>query len=452
MKKPLLWLLVMLLTVSMIATFSLVGCKEEAAPAEEEVVEEVAEEAVAPAEEEAVAKEPVTLTLMVNQDWIAKPYMKAAWDNYEEATGNTLEFVVVPIDSGEEFMMTKFATGDIPDIFMHFGGYQLTPYDPEKNFVDFSDEEWVDDILSYVKDQATFNGKVYGLPLWEASISGMLYNKDIFTDLNIAVPTTQTEFEAVCETIKDTDDITPIYLAFKDVWPLLYQFAVDTMVVDTDTLDKLNSNQITYADIPEFTDMLEWYKKMADNGYLGDNFTTNAWDGTPQAMGEGGYAMMYCWDTWIPSDLEPKYPGISDKIGLMPAFLGTPEQGTYEGPNVCLTFVNKNSENVDAAIEFVNFLAEPDNINIAFEGYATAPVFKSETSNIPTPQFVESEDSINKVGNASIAWPKIIGFTQVEAAKYIQDLMIGNKTIEQCIEAMDQDRIENARAQQIPGF
>ena len=46
MKKPLLWLLIMLLTVSMIATFSLVGCKkkaaEEAAPEEEvaEVVEE----------------------------------------------------------------------------------------------------------------------------------------------------------------------------------------------------------------------------------------------------------------------------------------------------------------------------------------------------------------------------------------------------------------------------
>jgi len=451
MKKSLLWLLIMLLTVSMIATFSLVGCKEEAAPAEEEVVEEVAEEAVAPAEEEAAAKEPVTLTIMANQDWVAKPYMKKAWENYEKATGNKLEFVVVPIDSGEQFMMTKFATGDIPDIFMHFGGYGLTPYSPEKNFVDFSDEEWVNDIKSYVKDQTIFNGKVYGLPLWEASISGMIYNKEIFAELGIAVPTTQAEFEATCETIKNAD-ITPIYLAFKDVWPLLYQFAVDTMVVNKDTLDKLNSNQIKYADIPEFTDMIKWYKKIADIGYLGDKFTTNTWDGAPQALGEGGYAMMYVWDAWVSSDLEPKYPGISDKFGLCPAFLGTPEQGTYEGPNVCLTFVNKNSEKVDEAIEFVNFLAKPENINIAFEGYATAPVFNSETSNIPTKQFIESKESIDKVGNSSIAWPRIIGFTQVEAAKYIQDLMIGNKTVEQCIEAMDQDRIENARAQQIPGF
>ena len=48
MKKTLLWLVVVLVSFSMVASFSLTGCKEEkavaaeeeAAPAEEEVVEE----------------------------------------------------------------------------------------------------------------------------------------------------------------------------------------------------------------------------------------------------------------------------------------------------------------------------------------------------------------------------------------------------------------------------
>ena len=45
MKKSLLWLLIVLLAVFMVATFSLAGCKEEeAAPAEEETVEEAAPE------------------------------------------------------------------------------------------------------------------------------------------------------------------------------------------------------------------------------------------------------------------------------------------------------------------------------------------------------------------------------------------------------------------------
>jgi len=62
MKKSLLWLVVLVVTVSMVATFSLNGCKKEAAPAEEEVTkeaapaeEEVTEEA-APAEEEVAVK------------------------------------------------------------------------------------------------------------------------------------------------------------------------------------------------------------------------------------------------------------------------------------------------------------------------------------------------------------------------------------------------------------
>jgi len=58
MKKSLLWLVVLVISVSMIATFSLSGCKKEVAPAEEEAVEEAApaEEEAAPAEEEVPAK------------------------------------------------------------------------------------------------------------------------------------------------------------------------------------------------------------------------------------------------------------------------------------------------------------------------------------------------------------------------------------------------------------
>lgn len=290
----------------------------------------------------APAKKSVTLSILANQDWVTKPYMKAIWANYEAESGNKLDIQAVPTDSGEQVMSTKFATGDIPDIFMHFGGYGITPYSPDKNFVDYSSAPWVNDVEPYVLDQAKYNGKVYGVPFWEASISGVLYNKDIFSKLNIAVPKTQSEFQAACDKIK-ASGTTPIYMAFKDVWPLFYQFSVDTMVKDSSVLGKLNSNKLKYADILEFSTMLNWYKTMATKGYLGNMYTTNTWDGAAAALGTGKYAMIYCWDSWTSSDLEPKYPGFSSKIGIMPAFLGAPDQGTYEGPNVCNTFVNKNS-------------------------------------------------------------------------------------------------------------
>ena len=397
------------------------------------------------------AAKKVTLTVMANQDWVTKPYMKAAWKAYEEATGNKLDIQAVPIDSGETVMKTKFATGEITDIFMHFGGYGLTPYRPDKNFVDFSRASWVRNIYDFVLPQAKYNGKVYGIPFWEASISGMIYNKEILDKLGLSVPKTSDEFIAVCEKIKAAG-ITPIYLAFKDVWPLLYQFAMDSIVKDPKVLEKLNTNQIKYADIKEFNDMLKWYKMLADKKYLGERFSANTWDGGPAAMGEGKYAMMYVWDSWVSSDLEPKYPNISKKFGMLPAFLGVNKEGNYEGPNVCVTFVNKNSKNVKEATNFVSFLAKAATINLAFKDYGTAPVFKNETSNKLTDQYLDAKDSILKLTLPSTAWPSLIGFTQVEGAKPIQDLMLGTFTVEQAAKAIDDERIKIAKAQQIPGF
>lgn len=398
-----------------------------------------------------VNKKPVTITLMGNQGDASRPYMQAAIAHYEETTGNKVDVQGVPGDSAEQVMLTKFATGDIPDVLMHFGGHSLTPYNVEENFHDFSDAPWVEDVLPYVKDQTIFKGKVYGLPHWEASVSGILYNKEIFEELGIEVPKTQTEFMEVCEEIKQAG-ITPIYHAFKDVWPFLYQLSMDPLVSDQEVLDKLNSNEIKYADIPEMRQMVEWHKEITDKGYIGDKFTTNTWDYAPEALGSGEYAMMIGWDTWLYTDLDKTYPGEGDKFGIMPVFMDTIEVGTFEGPNVSLLLANKNSENSEAAIEFVNFLGSPENYNVAFDGINTNPVFKGQTTNISTPQYAEAEEWIDEVGHPSIAWANIIGFTQNEGAKCLQDVMLGSKTVDEGLAAMDEDRMKIAKSQQIPGF
>ncbi len=393
----------------------------------------------------------VTLTVMGNSEDIARPYMKTAFMNYEEKTGNKLDLQGIPSDNFEQVMLTKFITGDTADILMHFGGHSLTAYNPDENFVDFSDAAWVSDIMDYVKAQTVYNGKVIGLPHWEASISGTLYNTEIFDRLGLEIPSTQDEFMALCETIKQAG-ITPIFLAFKDSWPLLYQFPMDTMFEDKDVLNKLNSNQILYKDVEGFEEMVKWYKTVADKGYLGKSFTTNSWDYSLDALGSEEYAMMLGWDTWLYTDLAQKYPEVADKFGLMPAFVGTPREGTFEGPNVSLLIANKKSEKVDQAIEMVHFFAQPENYNIAFDGVRTAPVFKGQTTNMATPQFTAAQDLIAKVGRPSITWAQVIGFTQVDGPKNIQDYVLGNKTLEECIDALDEDRIKLAKAQQIPGF
>ena len=395
----------------------------------------------------------VTLVVMGNSGDMGRPYMEKAFALYEEKTGNKLDLQGIPGENFEQVSLTKFNTGDIPDVFMCFGNQTLKAYNPEKNFVDFSDAAWVSDIEDTVLDQAEWNGKIWGLPLWEASATGFVYNKDIFAEKGLRVPTTQEEFMDVCAALK-ADGINPLYIGFKDVWPILQQVAMDPIFENKDTLEKINTNQIKYADLPEMQSMVQWYVDMAQKGYLGENFAANSWDYGMDALGSGEYAMMFTWDTWLYTDFDKKYPGEADKFGLMPAFMGTCEQGTIEGPNTSLLLANKNSENAQAAIDFINFMADPENYNVIFDGVNTAPVFKGQTTNISTPQYQECTENgvFERAHRASSTWGNVIGFTQSETSKCIQEAMLGTVSVDQALENMDRDRIAIAQAQQAEGF
>ena len=103
MRKSLLWISVLAISISIVLSFSFAGCKtptKEAAPVEEEVEEEVAEEA--PAEEVAV-EEGGTLSILCFQgyaedDWV-KPFEEKYNCKVEVTYAGTVE---------EHFKKTQF--------------------------------------------------------------------------------------------------------------------------------------------------------------------------------------------------------------------------------------------------------------------------------------------------------------------------------------------------------
>ena len=134
----------------------------------------------------ASAADGVTLTLYGNADDLAKPYMQKIISLWEESSGNKIDQQGLDTDNAETIALTKFTTGDIPDLYIHFGNSNLKNFNPEENFVDWSDADWVSDIQDSVLPQATYNDKVIGLPFWEASNSGCFYNTKIFEELELS--------------------------------------------------------------------------------------------------------------------------------------------------------------------------------------------------------------------------------------------------------------------------
>jgi raffinose/stachyose/melibiose transport system substrate-binding protein len=279
----------------------------------------------------------VTLTLYGDAGNVQRPYYQNMIKLYEDKTGNTIDVQGIDSDNFESVCQMKFQTGDIPDIFLHQGGTALDAYNPTENFYDFSDASWVSDVEPTVLPSCKRDGKVYGLPYWEASYSGILYNTKIFSKLGLSVPTTQKEFDAACDQLL-ANGIQPIYLPVKDVWPILYQFGMDPIFEDADLLSQLNSNKTTYAQIPAMKNMIQWFSDAAKKGYFGKSYSTDTWDDVMEIMGNGDAAMFYCWDTWLYSDYDSdSYDYKADDFGLMPAFMGSNEDGSIEGPNANLT-------------------------------------------------------------------------------------------------------------------
>lgn len=377
-----------------------------------------------------------TISVWGRETDLTRGYMIRAFQRYEDLTGNTIRTMAIPPEEIEARVADALKDGGSGmDVLLYYGGTNIEAFDPDENFYDFSKADWVDDLTNVSINQAIYHGKVIGLPHWEASVSGTLYNKKIFKKLGITPPETQEEFQQVCRIMKD-NGIIPLYLPGAAPTMLLYQFPLDTIIKGDGILGALNQGDLHYEDLPEMHTVVEWYCSMAENGYLGD-YLKNDWEGMNDAMESGRYGMMLCWDTWLYTD----FKGDASDFGLMPAFVGVPEEGTFEGPNLALLLVNRKGKQVDAALDLISFMADPYNYNKAFEGIYTAPVFKKQMASISTPQYVEAASWIEKNYHDSTAWMSIRGFSQSDASCILECMSRDGYTVEQCLRDMDELRM-----------
>lgn len=381
-----------------------------------------------------------TITVWGDRDDLSRPYMTRAFERYQEQTGNTIVTRSLTKQDLDVLLPEVFASGKgvKPDILLSYGGTNVENLNPEENFYNFIDAPWIDDLTDTALNQAVFNGMVVGFPHGEASVSGTLYRKDIFEKLNIKIPQTQEEFMQACEILLD-NGVTPMYLPYAEITMLLYQFPMDSFLMEGTALDDLNNGSLSYADIPEMRTIVEWYKTMSDRGYFGPDYIANNWAGMDQAMKSGDYAMMLCWDTWLYTN----FTGDPTELGLMPAFMGTPENGCFEGANVILCLANKNSPQLAAALDLISFMADPCNYNIHFSDIYTAPIFNCQSGSITTPQYMEAEQLIDALFYPSTAWSRVRGFSQIDAS-FIQEYMQGTYTVEACLQAMNDARLMRA--------
>jgi raffinose/stachyose/melibiose transport system substrate-binding protein len=99
----------------------------------------------------------------------------------------------------------------------------------------------VPSIAELNKAYAVYPGRLSVLP-YSLAAAGVIYNKKIFAQQRLPVPTTWSEFVAVCEELRKAE-ITPIYATFRDNWTLwqgLFDYSAGSLVDTTSFFAKLN--------------------------------------------------------------------------------------------------------------------------------------------------------------------------------------------------------------------
>ena len=190
---------------------------------------------------------------------------------------------------GDNLMKTKLATGEMPDVFGYNSGSLFQALNPDQNLVPLTDEAWAADLPEEFKSVVSTDQGLYGAPNGTTQAGGVLYNKKVYADLGLKVPTTWAEFKANNDKIKADGKVDPIQQTYGETWTsqlfVLGDFA-NVAAQDPEWAEQYTANKRKYADQPA----LQSFKNQQDafeSGYFNKNFASAKYDDGVKAVATG---------------------------------------------------------------------------------------------------------------------------------------------------------------------
>lgn len=217
------------------------------------------------------------LSILVSTGWMDNRYDETI-ARFEETYDVTVDLQTIPADQYSDVLQSKLSTDSCADIFW----IQSNPFaigsvivDPEKYCIDFTGAEWESKMPETRLSSCTFNDKLYGLQIWHNSPEYvMVYNKTLFEELGIEIPTTYAELLSACDKIA-AEGITPWFLPGADGWQHQLAFFQIGGVYEEATpglYEGLNNNTATFADNEKMLEVLGQFKELSDKGYFGEDW------------------------------------------------------------------------------------------------------------------------------------------------------------------------------------
>jgi raffinose/stachyose/melibiose transport system substrate-binding protein len=312
--------------------------------------------AATPAPVEKVKLRLVSISTDDNQNAILNDFIKK---NIETALPN-IEVEYEPGGGGEDMankMKTYNSTGDLPDVWYSTSDYAY-PIIAAGNQLELTSYITDDGFLSkYAVPDALKNGqgKIYCISSGADTYftPRIYYNKKIFEDNKVQIPTNWDELVAACNKFKDAG-VIPISLMGKGGWaPQLYLVQTFIQLIDPTVAQQLLTNQTDFNN-PVCLEAAQKIAELAKMGAFPDGVADLDY-GPSLEMFTSGKSAMFWGFTWEVPNLakDPNiglmlWPKLSDKVdpATVTQFWGSPTNGYA---------VNAKSEHVAEAEQLAEF-------------------------------------------------------------------------------------------------
>jgi ABC-type sugar transport system, periplasmic component len=354
---------------------------------------------------------------------------------YMEQNPNVTIEVNTVANSYFENLKTTLASGEIPEIFVTEGYNNMKAY--SEYITDLSDQPWVASVKEQALPCITLDGKVMGMPITMAG-EGIVYNKKMFAEHGWEIPTTLSEFEALCAEI-EAAGIQPLANQFGDDW-LIGQFISAAGYAYIPEVDKfteeLYAGNVKLADNEQMQKNLEVLDILLKYGQ--EDSMAYGWNEVCTAFATEECAMVFEGD-WIWDTVYPINPDIECGIFAIPT-TENPEDSKMIVDANGLWHVGKGSKNAEAAKEYLNWIyADETAREIMLTQFKVVPVFDGEGWEFKADNKL-AESTIEYLDKDMVypwSWPTWPDGFRPSAGKIYQDYIAGKFDKQQTLEELD---------------
>lgn len=345
--------------------------------------------------------------------------------------------------SGVDVVSASFVRGNPPDIMLANYNYETARFVQRCALSDLSgtdaSTEVREDLQPFMDQYGSCEGRTSALP-YSIMASSVIYNKEIFAEHDIEIPTTWDELIAACEAL-EAAGVTPFYATFRDDWTVAqgwYDYAVGGSVDVIDFFDELAEigedvgpeSSVSFEQ--DFAGPVDRMTELAST-YVNDDANSRAYGDGNLAFSQGE-AAMYLQGPWAFTEIAKTAPDL--ELGTFPLPMTDDPDDLAVRVNVDLAaMIPEASAHKEAARDFLEFLYLPENI----EAYNASQLGFTPTNDAPAPDDPRIAGMIPYYDEARIyQGPSVLVPRTLPIFNYAQAMVLGQDS-EAILRTMDAD-------------